>query len=74
MRLIYFKWSPASTIILIVTLVIFIWYILSKGKINFTGYLVIIILFIARGIMWQGWWMEKNKALQDEINLLKTQK
>jgi len=74
MKLIYLKWSPVSTIILIVTIVIFIWYILSKGKINFTGYLGIIILFIARGIMWQGWWMEKNKALQDEINSLKKQK
>ena len=70
MKIKYFKWSPVSSIVLAVTLGLFIWYMVSGATENFTGFLGIMVLFIARGIMWAGWWMEKNEALQDEVDWL----
>ena len=70
MKLKYFKQSPVSTIVLLIMLGFFIWYVASGGKENFTGALIIVVLFVARGIMWSGWWMEKNEELQREINFL----
>jgi len=73
MRMIYFKWSPVSTIVLIVTIGLLAYYIISKGTVNVSGFLGIMMLFIARGIMWEGWYMEKNQELQDKIDFLQTQ-
>ncbi len=73
MKLKYFKQSPVSTIVLLIMLGLFIWYVASGGKENFTGVLIIVVLFVARGIMWRGWDMEKNEELQREIDFLKTQ-
>jgi len=71
MKLKYFKWSPISTIVLIVTLGLFVWYLITR--INLTGYLVIIVLFIACGIMWTGWDKEEIIKLNKEIEFLKKQ-
>jgi len=71
MKLKYFKWSPISTIVLIVTLGLFIWYLITR--INLTGFLAIIVLFIARGIMWTGWDKEEIIRLNKEIDFLKKQ-
>ena len=73
MKLIYFKWQPMNTIVLIVTLGLFIAYFASGFKLNFTGYLGIIILFIARWIMWTGWDKQEIIRLNKEIEFLKTQ-
>lgn len=73
MKLKYLKWSPVSSIVLAVTLGLFIWYLASGGTQNVSGFLGIMVLFIARGIMWAGWWMEKNQDLQEEIDFLRTQ-
>jgi len=70
MKFKYFRQSPVSSIVLIVMLGFFIWYLASGGYENFTGVLGIVVLFIARGIMWEGWYMEKNQALQEEIDFL----
>jgi len=73
MKFKYFRQSPVSSIVLIVMLGFFIWYLASGGYENFTGVLGIVVLFIARGIMWSGWWMEEIENKQKEIDFLKTQ-
>ena len=70
MKLIYLKWAPVSTIVLVVTIGLLVWYLASGGTQNVSGFLGIVVLFIARGIMWEGWYMEKNQALQEEIDFL----
>jgi len=71
MKLKYFKWSPVGTIVLICNIGFLVAFIVSEGTFcKAAGFLGITMLFIARGIMWSGWWMEKNQALQEEIDEL----
>jgi len=78
MKLIYFKWQPINTIVLIVTIILFIVWLISAMKGNpihhIAGFLGILILFIARWIMWTGWDKQEIIRLNKEIEFLKTQK
>ena len=71
MKLKYFKWSPISTCILVITIILLVWYLITE--INLTGFLGIIVLFVARGIMWTGFDKEEIIKLNKEIEFLKKQ-
>ena len=73
MKWIYFKWQPVNTIVLIVTIALLVWYILSNGERNFTGFLIIISGFILHKIYWIGRFKDALNEKDKEIEFLKNQ-
>ena len=72
MKRIYFKWSPISTGVLVITIALLVWYLITG--INLTGFLAIMVIFILRDITWTGYDKEEIVKLNKEIEFLKTQK
>jgi len=75
MKLKYFIWQPVNTIVLIITIIMFIWWLVTaiqgNPNHNIAGFLGILVLFIAHKIMWIGMDIEEINRLHDEINTLK---
>ena len=71
MKWIYFKWSPISTGVLVITIALLGWYLITG--INLTGFLAIMVVFIMRDITWTGYDKEEIVKLNKEIEFLKTQ-
>ena len=71
MKWIYFKWSSISTVVLVITIALLAWYLITG--INLTGFLAIMVVFILRDITWTGYDKEEIVKLNKEIEFLKKQ-
>lgn len=67
MKLRYFLLDTVSTVFLLITLVLAIGYTL--GLLTAGYWLFACVLFILRGIMWQGWYVDKIREMEiDKLN------
>jgi uncharacterized membrane protein YiaA len=66
----YFKLDMVSTLFLCVTIFLFV-YLLSNGtdKDNVGYWLGAVIIFIFRGIIWQGAYVDRIRDLESQIEL-----
>ena len=64
----YFKMDMASTIFLGITIFLFVYLIAKGNEYENVGYwLGAVIIFVFRGIIWQGGYVDRIRELEDEV-------